>query len=66
MPCIASVLTHDTKPDTANKLGRIGFCDMFVIDGSGTVRVEHLGDMADLPRTLEADLAAIRDAGTGW
>lgn len=47
------------------RFGLTGVPNALVIDGSGTVRVEHLGDMADLPRTLEADLAAIRDAGTG-
>jgi thiol-disulfide isomerase/thioredoxin len=47
------------------KVGLTGVPNALVIDGSGTVRVEHLGDMADLPRTLEADLAAIREAGAG-
>ncbi len=47
------------------RFGLTGVPNALVIDGSGTVRVEHLGDLADLPRTLEADLAAIREAGTG-
>jgi thiol-disulfide isomerase/thioredoxin len=47
------------------RFGLTGVPNALVIDGSGTVRVEHLGDMADLPRTLEADLAAIREAGAG-
>ena len=47
------------------RFGLTGVPNALVIDGSGTVRVEHLGDMADLPRTLEADLAAIREAAVG-
>jgi thiol-disulfide isomerase/thioredoxin len=47
------------------KFGLTGVPNALVIDVSGTVRVEHLGDMADLPRTLEADLAAIREAAVG-
>src|SRR5579863_2072481 len=46
------------------RFGLTGVPNTLVIDGSGTVRVEHLGDMADLPRTLDADLGAIREAGT--
>jgi thiol-disulfide isomerase/thioredoxin len=47
------------------RFGLTGVPNALVIDPGGTVRVEHLGDLADLPRTLEADLAAIREAGTG-
>ena len=47
------------------RFGLTGVPNTLVIDGSGTVRVEHLGDIADLPRTLEADFAAIRDARAG-
>ncbi len=43
------------------RFGLTGVPNALVIDGSGMVRVEHLGDLADLPRTLEADLAAIRE-----
>jgi thiol-disulfide isomerase/thioredoxin len=42
------------------RFGLNGVPETLVIDGSGTVRVEHLG-MSDVGRTLEADLGAIRD-----
>ena len=44
------------------RFGLTGVPNALVIDGNGMVRVEHLGDLADLPRTLEADLAAIKEA----
>jgi hypothetical protein len=37
----------------------------FVIDENGTVRVQHFEGLGDARRYLEADLAAIREAGTG-
>jgi thiol-disulfide isomerase/thioredoxin len=43
------------------RFGLTGVPNALVIDGSGMVRVEHLGDLGDLSRTLEADLEAIRE-----
>jgi thiol-disulfide isomerase/thioredoxin len=42
------------------RYGLNGVPETLVIDGSGTVRVEHLG-MADVGRTLEADLGAMKE-----
>jgi hypothetical protein len=45
------------------KFGMGGVSDTFVIDENGFVRIEHLGDVPDVSRYLEADLKAIADAG---
>jgi cytochrome c biogenesis protein CcmG/thiol:disulfide interchange protein DsbE len=47
------------------EFGAVGVPHTFVIDESGKVRMHHFGGMEDVVRELEADLGAIRDAGTG-
>jgi cytochrome c biogenesis protein CcmG, thiol:disulfide interchange protein DsbE len=42
-----------------NKLGAFGVPNTFIIDQTGEVRIQHLGGILDVPRFLEADLAAI-------
>jgi thiol-disulfide isomerase/thioredoxin len=42
-----------------NKLGSFGVPNTFVIDPAGNVRIQHLGDIPDVPHYLEADLSAI-------
>jgi len=46
-----------------DRYGAVGVPHTFVIDQDGKVRVHHYGGIEDVTRYLEADFAAIRNAG---
>jgi thiol-disulfide isomerase/thioredoxin len=48
-----------------DRYGALGVPHTFVVDESGVVRVHHFEGLGDATKYLEADFAAIRDAGAG-
>ena len=62
---ITSLRICEATAQLFDQYGAIGVPHTYVIDENGKVRVHHLGGMDDVGRELEADLAAIREAGTG-
>jgi thiol-disulfide isomerase/thioredoxin len=62
---ITSLRVSEAPAQLFDQFGAIGVPHTYVIDQNGKVRVHHLGGMDDVGRELEADLVAIREAGTG-
>jgi thiol-disulfide isomerase/thioredoxin len=62
---VTALRISKVPPEIFDRYGVQGVPHTFVIDENGTVRVHHFEGLGDARRYLEADLAAIREAGTG-